>query len=416
MTNPPKPQNHAGRAGDSRCHSGRERLSPRLWPQHPARPALPPPAAFWGGFLPDSVLGALRGGSAGSLLGTNPCLPPTPGPQSPPGASPRAPQEHPPQTPRGSPQSPETPRSSPQSPPGEASRPQRPPEAAPNPRAPQEQPPEPPRGSSRPQSLPGAAPSAQSRTRPCPDHAHPRSDHAHTLIDHAHPVEATPPSRSPLAPRGGSRTAPRLHANEPGAGRALIGYDARRRLRPRRGPGGGGGGGRRGAGAARRARLGSARPRSAMTVTRLDQGQRYRPRMAFLKKGSPCLPCAPATRASRRAAAPRSLFGVCRVLSPSPGPGPVTEPPGALLAPARVGVKGLGASCRGSCQQHKGFSAALGARGSVLPLQPRCVSSRLLVAGAVPCSDRGGKKGFALGVGSAVYLLWGCSAGLALRV
>lgn len=72
-------------------------------------------------------------------------------------------------------------------------------------------------------------------------------------------------------------------------------------------------------------------------------------------------------------------------------------------------------SC-GSCQQHKGFPAALGARGSVLPLQPRCVSSRLLVAGAVPWSDRGDKKGFALGVGSTVYLLWGCSAGLALRV
>lgn len=38
------------------------------------------------------------------------------------------------------------------------------------------------------------------------------------------------------------------------------------------------------------------------------------------------------------------------------------------------------------------------------------------MARAVPWSVRGDKKEFALGVGSAVYLLWGCSAGLALRV
>lgn len=48
----------------------------------------------------------------------------------------------------------------------------------------------------------------------------------------------------------------------------------------------GGGGGQVLPGGLGSARLGSAPQRSAMTVTRLDQGQRYRPRMAFLKKVS----------------------------------------------------------------------------------------------------------------------------------
>lgn len=85
------------------------------------------------------------------------------------------------------------------------------------------------------------------------------------------------------------------------------------------------------------------------------------------------------------------------------------------LSPGSCFATGWHRCCsRGSCQQHKGFPAVLGARRSVLC--PRCVSSRLLVAGAVPWLDRGDKKEFALGVGSVVYLLWGCSAGLALRV
>lgn len=69
--------------------------------------------------------------------------------------------------------------------------------------------------------------------------------------------------------------------------RALIGHDARRWHRPRQGEAvvAGGLSQVRPAGAAappaRSAR--SARP-GIMTVTRLDQGQRHRPRMAFLKK------------------------------------------------------------------------------------------------------------------------------------
>lgn len=192
MTNPPKPQNHAGRAGDSRCHSGHECLSPCLWPQHPA---LPPPGAFWGGFLPDSVMGALRGGSAGSLLGTNPCLPPTPGPQRPPEAAPRAPQGKPPdprapqeqlpeppwsslqlpEPPRGSPQTPEPPRSIPQSPPRAAPRAQHPEQnpTLPRPRPPAPRPrphtlrPRPPRLGHAPLPLPTSAPRRQPR-RPSP--------------------------------------------------------------------------------------------------------------------------------------------------------------------------------------------------------------------------------------------------------
>lgn len=61
----------------------------------------------------------------------------------------------------------------------------------------------------------------------------------------------------------------------------------------------------------------------------------------MVQAGVPVSTPRPATRASRQAAAPRSLFGVP---SPSPGPGPVAEPPGALLAPARFGVRGLAAS------------------------------------------------------------------------
>lgn len=64
----------------------------------------------------------------------------------------------------------------------------------------------------------------------------------------------------------------------------------------------------------------------------------------MVQAGVPVSTPRPATQASRQAAAPRSLFGVRGVPSPSPGPGPVAEPPGALLAPARVAVRGLGAS------------------------------------------------------------------------
>lgn len=199
-------------------------------------------------------MGALQGACWGQI----PACPPRLAPRAPQEQSPdsRDPQRQPPEPPRGSPQTPEPPRSSSQSPPGAASSSQSPLGAAPKPQSPPGASPKAPQGQH-------PEPSTQSRIRPCPGHAHPRPDHAPTPPDHAHPLEATPPSRSPLAPRGGSRAAPRLYANEPGARRALIGYDARRRLRPLRGPGGGGGGGRRGAGAARRARLGSARPRSA---------------------------------------------------------------------------------------------------------------------------------------------------------
>uniref|UniRef100_A0A8C9FFH4 DEP domain-containing protein n=1 Tax=Pavo cristatus TaxID=9049 RepID=A0A8C9FFH4_PAVCR len=95
------------------------------------------------------------------------------------------------------------------------------------------------------------------------------------------------PARLSLAPRGGSRAAPRLHVNE----RGTAGADWLRRTAaapPSARTGAGGGGLRPGAlpvlplcPFARRAfrSIGS-----TMTVARLDQGQRYRPRMAFLKK------------------------------------------------------------------------------------------------------------------------------------